>query len=128
MMKLIKNLWKSEGVLYDDMPLSDGSLNLYYKQFHIGTLWFEQETWFFSYSEQFKKDPIIAPLIQFPDLNKTYKSKDLWPFFASRIPALNQPFHEKKIKKNNIDRNNPLKLLEVFGQKTISNPFRLSAN
>ena len=67
----------------------------------------------------------MLPLIDFPVINKIYELDELPPFFAARIPNLNQPFHIKKLLKRNGDKNDIVSLLEVFGQKSVNNPFEL---
>jgi hypothetical protein len=65
--------------------------------------------------------------MDFPDKNKVYTNDQLWPFFASRIPSLNQSFQFKKIHKANVKQDDSVGLLRLFGNKTITNPFRLLA-
>ncbi len=91
----------------------------------IGTLEYKNKEWVFEYSSEYKKDQFILPLINFPNINKIYKLEYLAPFFATRIPSLNQPYHQKKIDKYNGDKNNLVSLLKIFGQKSINNPFEL---
>ncbi len=45
----------------------------------------------FEYSEALKSQTGLAPLIDFPNKNKVYKSQTLFPFFMSHIPSLKQP-------------------------------------
>ncbi len=102
-----------------------GAFQLTYKKLIIGILRFEQGNWYFEYSTEFKSQKPITPIIDFPDVEKKYQSDQLWPFFAARIPNLNQPFHEKKITTANINRKDAVSLLKVFGRDTITNPFQL---
>lgn len=95
---------------------------------HIGVLSFDEENanWIFEYAAEFKYYAEEYNLIiGFPDLNARYESKELWPFFQVRIPGLKQPRIKEILKEENIDPNNNVKLLQRFGEKTISNPFRL---
>ncbi len=98
---------------------------LKYKEKEIGVLEHKKEKWLFKYSEQYKKEQFIKPLIDFPIIEKNYEFEELPPFFAARIPNLNQPFHFKKLLKYNGDKNDLVSLLEIFGQKSINNPFEL---
>jgi HipA-like protein len=98
---------------------------LSYKNIKIGDLQLVDGIWHFSYDRDFDKQNIVTKLIDFPDTQKKYTSKELWPFFLSRIPGLGQPKVQKMIKENNIDRNNQLELLRFFGANTLSNPFVL---
>jgi len=125
---LKKYFWKVEGMEYSDIPSSNtAKFNLIYDAKVIGILTYENSQWTFEYSKEYQQNPVIKPILDFPDMNKTYKQKELWPFFATRIPTLNQPFHLKKINKANIADNNTASLLKLFGNKTITNPFLLKA-
>lgn len=125
--KIIKAFWKVDGMEYADNPSgSKGEFHLVYGKLLIGTLIYNGENWNFKYSDIFKEESRIIPVIDFPDLNKEYISKELWPFFATRIPTLNQPYHLKKIRKANISTNDSVELLKLFGKETINNPFQLT--
>jgi HipA-like protein len=91
----------------------------------IGILEHKGNKWIFKYSEQYKKEQFVAPLIDFPIVDKNYEFEELSPFFAARIPNLNQPFHLKKLSKYEGDKNDLVSLLEIFGKKSINNPFEL---
>jgi hypothetical protein len=67
------------------------------------------------------------PITDFPDKQKIYTNQQLWPFFASRIPTLNQPYQLKKIERAKINKNDSVGLLKLFGSETITNPYRLFA-
>lgn len=124
--KMLKSFWKVDGMEFSDSPSgSKGVFHLYYEKLLIGTLIYDGENWSFKYSDNYKKESRIIPVIDFPDMQKEYVSRNLWPFFATRIPALNQPYHIKKIKKANISEDDSVELLKIFGRETITNPFRL---
>ena len=124
--KLIKALWKVDGMEFTDNPSgSKGEFHLLYGKLLIGTLTYDGENWNFKYSDIYKETLRIIPVIDFPDFNKEYISKELWPFFATRIPSLNQPYHLKKIRKANIREDDSVELLKLFGKDTITNPFSL---
>lgn len=126
--KLRKLIWKVDGMDFTDNPAgSKGAFQLKYGKHLIGVLSYENSQWTFKYSEEFKKDKSINPIIDFPDVEKVYLNEQLWPFFASRIPSLNQPFQLKKIRNANIRQDDSVGLLRIFGNETITNPFRLSA-
>ena len=93
---------------------------------HIGTLYCEKGEWYFKYADEFKNySDEYNRIVGFPDLDKTYKSDALWPFFQIRIPGLKQPAVQEIIKKEKIDQENEVALLKRFGEKTISNPYEL---
>ncbi len=87
----------------------------------IGTLSLKNKNWYFEYSDEFKKQKEFKPLTEFPDLNKTYESDRLWPFFLSRLPGLNN-MPENLQKRNKI---NLAELLKNYGRKTTTNPYIL---
>jgi HipA-like protein len=92
----------------------------------IGTLYCHKGAWYFKYTDEFKKhSDEYNRITGFPDLNKTYQSDMLWPFFQIRIPGLNQPAIREILEKEKIDKANEVALLKRFGQKTITNPYEL---
>lgn len=126
--KLKKVLWKVDGMEFTDNPAdSKGAFQLKYGKQLIGILSYENNQWTFKYSDEFKTGMELNPIIDFPDIEKIYTNEQLWPFFASRIPSLNQPFQLKKIHKAKIKQDDSVGLLRLFGNETITNPFRLLA-
>lgn len=98
---------------------------LKYEDIIVGYLVLDNGIWKFSYSDEFKGQNKLRPIVQFPDENKVYKNEDLWPFFTIRIPGLNQPTIQTILESENIDRSNEVELLKRFGKNTISNPYKL---
>ena len=64
---------------------------LTYDDLLIGTLRVEHGLWKFEYSDKFRSEENFRPIVEFPDVNKTYVNEELWQFFASRIPSTKQP-------------------------------------
>lgn len=123
--KIKKIFWKTEDMDFTDSPdNSAGEFKLMYNHTVVGSLIYNGKEWTFQYSTEFEKDR-LSTIIDFPNSNKIYKSDTLWPFFAARIPALNQPYQLKKIKRFNVDSKNSLELLKLFGKRTVANPFVL---
>lgn len=91
---------------------------LKFDKLEIGILSFTDNTWFFSYSEEFKSQKEILPLVNFPTVNKEYTSNELWPFFVSRIPSTAQ----RQLSEENQATTT---LLKIYGRKTIANPYQL---
>lgn len=87
----------------------------------IGYLQFADGVWHFEYSDWFKNQDRIVPLIEFPEKDKKYRSKALWSFFSSRIPS-QENIDSKKGDMVNLSLS---ELLEKFGKQTINNPFIL---
>ena len=111
---------------HSKLNINEGVFILSFKEKIIGVLEFKDDKWTFKYSEEYKRNQFILPLIDFPDIEKEYEFDELMPFFATRIPNLNQPFHFKKIEKYKKEGElDIVKLLEIFGQKSINNPFEL---
>ncbi len=93
----------------------------------IGYLTFADGLWFFTYSEEFKMQTKYNRLTGFSDVNKVYKSEELWPFFKIRIPGLKQPMVKDIIRTENLDESDEAILLRRFGKKTMSNPYVLES-
>ena len=92
----------------------------------VGTLYCDKGEWFFKYTDEFKKHSNeYNRIVGFPDLDKTYQSETLWPFFQIRIPGLKQPAVQEILKKEQINIENEVELLKRFGRRTISNPYGL---
>lgn len=100
---------------------------LKYGDLVVGTLSTANEVWSFEYSDEFKQQNLLRPLVEFPDVNKPYESSDLWQFFASRIPSPEQAEVEEILRRENIEEDDAVRLLERFGKRTIANPFELEA-
>lgn len=115
-----------EGLAGTSAPKNDTAhFDVLHENIAIGRLTLNEGTWYFAYSEEFKNQNYLKPLIDFPDVDKVYESDTLWPFFAIRIPSLKQPKIQKIIEKEHIDGNNQVELLRRFGKKSISNPYLL---
>lgn len=100
--------------------------NLLVDDIRVGSLYCENGQWFYKYSDDFKNHSHeYNRIIGFPDLNATYKSDTLWPFFQVRIPGLKQPAIQEILSKEKIDKENEVALLKRFGRKTIANPYEL---
>ena len=125
--KFIKAFWKVDGMDFTDNPAgSKGTFHLYFGKLLIGILTYDGNTWNFRYSDDYKKVSDIIPIIDFSDLDKEYSNRELWPFFAARIPTINQPYHFKKIKKAKIKEDDSVELLKLFGKAAINNPYLLT--
>ena len=99
---------------------------LTYEDLPLGTLSLSNSIWEWRYSDQFRAQSEIVPLIEFPDVNGTYRTEELWPFFATRAPSLKRPDILQIIEREHIDQTDEVALLKRFGKRTITNPFELS--
>lgn len=121
MKKLMTGVWyeeKTELFFSSDKGQADFILTL--NKLKVGTLSYADNVWFFSYSEEFKSQKDILPLVNFPTVDKEYSSNELWPFFVSRIPSRAQLQTSKGAKKLDL-----VSLLKSYGRKTIANPYQL---
>ena len=87
----------------------------------IGTLSYSNSKWTFAYSDDFKLQNKIRPLTNFPSVDKTYTSDELWPFFSTRIPS-NAQLQQDEHSSNS---ESIVSLLQRFGSKVIANPYEL---
>jgi HipA-like protein len=91
----------------------------------VGTLTAANGEWEFSYSDQFRRQHELKPIVDFPDVNKHYRSRSLWPFFALRIPSPTQPAVRNFIEGRPDKKADEGLLLKKFGSRSVANPFRL---
>ncbi|MDY6373083.1 MAG: HipA N-terminal domain-containing protein [Bacteroidales bacterium] len=120
--KVFARLFWSES--QNDIILSsynDAKFNLNIGKLLVGTLLYSDQMWYFNYSNEFKIQNRILPLTNFPSKDKEYAARELWPFFASRIPSNAQLQIEKDQPQEDI-----VTLLKKFGRRTVSNPFELN--
>lgn len=100
---------------------SKGRFDLLLGTLLVGVLLYEDGEWSFSYSNEFKAQDKYEPLVNFPNLTQEYKSNQLWPFFASRLPGVSE-LKEKESKSMDV-----LSLLKKYGRHVITNPYKLVA-
>src|SRR6266508_5980634 len=98
---------------------------LQYKDLPVGTLRLHQGVWVFTYSDEFRHQDELRPIVEFPDVYKAYTSEALWPFFQMRIPSRKQSSVERVIQDERIQYDDEVKLLSRFGRLTIANPYEL---
>lgn len=100
---------------------SKGRFDLMLGTLLVGVLSYENGVWSFSYSDVFKTQDKYEPLVNFPNLNQEYKSDQLWPFFASRLPGVSE------LKEKERESMDVLSLLKKYGRHVITNPYKLVA-
>lgn len=91
----------------------------------VGRLSLREGMWHFEYTDGFRRQTKIRPIVNFPILDKHYESDTLWPFFVIRIPGLKQPAVQREIEEKELDEHNEAQLLRHFGKTSIANPFIL---
>ena len=62
------------------MSQEETIFTLSYKDLLIGQLMWRNEQWTFGYSNAFRSQNEIAPLVSFSDVKRVYESSELWPF------------------------------------------------
>ncbi len=121
-----KKLLRQEGHEHILTPQHETArFELRYGNLVMGRLWLEEGEWHFAYTDAFRAQDKVKPIIDFPNPERHYRSKELWPFFAVRIPSLEQPAVQRAIREKNLDEHNQVELLRAFGKTTVSDPFIL---
>ncbi len=99
-------------------------LALKFEQTVIGRLWFADGNFCFKYADGFKGSS-LKRIPDFPDLDKSYKSPVLFPFFEVRIPNLEREDLADIVKKFGLNTSDELEILSKLGQRTTSDPYVL---
>lgn len=121
--KKINNI-KDIKCYYED--LSNTNFVLKYQKDEIGFLSLSNNLWNFEYSDWFKSQNDLTPMFEFPNLEKKYKTEELWPFFASRIPSDKQPKMQQYFENNPKKTKDIGALLAEFGKTSVNNPYKLT--
>lgn len=108
-------------------PSEKLALSLVLGSLPVGTLRAENGEWTFEYSSEFRQQDQIKPVVDFPVLDRIYRSPTLWPFFALRIPSPTQAAVRDYLSRHSLETIDEATLLREFGERSISNPFRLVA-
>lgn len=108
-------------------PDAEAKFLLKYEDLLIGTLTVNGGQWRFEYSDDFRQNQHLRPVIEFPEVQKIYESPELWQFFASRIPSPERAEVEAILQSEHIREDDAVTLLKRFGRRTITNPFELVA-
>ena len=61
---------------------------------HVGWLEFTGEQYVFSYTDEARSHPRFQPFPTLPVYDKTYRSRDLFPFFAIRLTSTADPHYD----------------------------------
>lgn len=108
-------------------PEAKAEFYLLYDGIKIGILSVDDGVWTFRYTDEFRRHPELRPIVEFPDVNDTYRSVSLWPFFQMRIPSRTQEEVGEIMRQEHIQENDEVELLKRFGKRTIANPYELIA-
>ncbi|MDE2825104.1 MAG: hypothetical protein OXI89_02465 [Gemmatimonadota bacterium] len=85
----------------------------------VGKLFREQGEFVFRYADEYDMEPISA----FPDTDKVYRSKRLWPFFAVRIPPMDREDMQKQISSGSLEKDQVLEILGSVAKVSVTNPY-----
>ncbi len=92
---------------------TDGSLSL------IGRLFCEEGEYVFRYDSSYTGEPISA----FPTMQQEYRSKILWPFFATRIPPFDREDMRNEITKRHLREDQIIEILGEVAKVSSANPY-----
>lgn len=118
LLKKVKLFWSESQPRVVQTDKGTASFHVMLRNMVVGILEYNQGIWKFEYSEKFRDQKEIVPLANFPCKDKVYTTKELWPFFASRIPSSAQ----LQTKETNTD---VIQMLSKYGRRTIANPYEL---
>lgn len=93
----------------------------------VGHLRHREGKWIFDYSEPFRQQSKVLPIMDFPDVNRQYISEDLWPFFALRIPSGAQNAVQEFLREQHLENADEVTMLKRFGRRSVANPFELQS-
>lgn len=91
----------------------------------VGTLSQEGGEFVFKYDRQFVSAADAEPIPGFPQLESDYRSRELWPFFAVRIPPASRTDVRDALKHHGLRRDQTLEVLGTLARRSISNPYQL---
>jgi HipA-like protein len=91
----------------------------------VGTLSTEGSEYVFRYSEIFKGRPELPAISAFPERQKVYRSRELWPFFQVRIPPVDRPDIQRILQEKKLDRSDLMSLLPTLGRRAATSPYDL---
>ncbi len=91
----------------------------------VGKLVKDHGEWVFHYSDAFRRQNRVKPIVDFPYPERNYRSRQLWPFFLLRLPSTDQPSVKRFAQKHGVREWNETMLLKHFGRHSIANPFQL---
>ncbi len=106
-------------------PESRLSFRVLLGDLEVGELTRDRKEWVFRYSEAFRSQQAVKPIVDFPNVEKEYRSSQLWPFFLLRVPSPAQPVVQRHLLKNKLREVDEGMLLQEFGRWSVANPFEL---
>ncbi len=104
---------------------SEAAFVLWFRKVPILRLGFVGGVWELEYTEQFKAQSRLLPIVCFPDVDRVYRSGKLWPFFSVRIPSIARPEVQRTVREEHLDYDDVAAMLRRFGRKSVADPFEL---
>ncbi|GAB5406812.1 MAG: hypothetical protein Aurels2KO_50430 [Aureliella sp.] len=98
---------------------------IFFGKLPVLVLCHDAEGWRMFYTKEFKAQEKVKPLVPFPEVGKEYRSSELWPFFAVRIPSIARPEVQRTLREEDLDYDDVAAMLDRFGRKSIADPFEL---
>ena len=115
--------WGMSLISASSTPPRGRALAVYHKTtvdvFLVGRLSCEQEEYVFRYDSSYVGEPISA----FPMIDQEYRSRLLWPFFATRIPPFNREDVRKEIRNRSLREDQVLEVLGSVAKVSVANPY-----
>lgn len=105
---------------------ADAVFLLFFNKLPVLVLSKNPQGWKMFYTNEFKDQDKLKPLLPFPDVEKTYRSTELWPFFAVRIPSIARPEVQRTVREEELNYDDVAAMLNRFGRKSIADPFELT--
>ena len=88
----------------------------------VGYLTFEDDWWTFEYDSGYRSRSDLRPIEGFDDLDKVYRSKVLFPFFAVRVPDEQRTDIRRRLAEKDIKDPDTSDLLREFGRRAAASP------
>jgi len=95
----------------------------------VGYLSLEDGWWTFKYDSDYRRRSDLRPIEGFDDLDRIYRSKVLFPFFAVRVPDEHRTDIQRRLAEKDIKDPDTSDLLREFGRRAAASPaFELVEN
>lgn len=92
----------------------------------LGTLSKEGQEFVFRYDPDFAHGESSKPISAFPDLEREYRTEELWPFFAVRVPPVERDDVREAMQRRHIPEKDILRLLAELSGRGVSSPYRFA--
>jgi HipA-like protein len=89
----------------------------------VGALSEEGGEFVFRYAEAYRVATGARPLPAFPDLSEEYRSRELFPFFAVRLPPFERDDVKAALERLHVQEHDSLSILGLLARKGIANPY-----